>query len=104
MIISGDIVTGYQEEWDWLSPEERKQFEGKEIYLKQTPPPMEDRIEQIYEMLCQLSNTPTAKWIYKESDSVYASCSYCGEEVYQSGEFKYCPYCGAKMIGEDHEK
>ncbi|MBR2999773.1 MAG: hypothetical protein IKF39_02150 [Oscillospiraceae bacterium] len=41
-------------------------------------------------------------WIDKGGD--IATCSICGGEPYYSGnihEYKYCPYCGARMDGEE---
>ena len=35
-------------------------------------------------------------WI--DINGIYAECSNCNEEIYITGDFKFCPNCGAKMI------
>ena len=43
----------------------------------------------------------TAEWIWKESlGADYCHCSKCHEGMWEM-EFDYCPYCGAKMKGEN---
>lgn len=39
------------------------------------------------------------KWTYDDglNTGIYAICSCCRESIYQTGEFKYCPNCGAEM-------
>ena len=41
-------------------------------------------------------------WIYdgESNTGVYAICSACGESIYQAGEWKYCPNCGARVENE----
>lgn len=42
----------------------------------------------------------TGHWYYDKergATGIYAICSNCNEEIYQTGDFKYCPNCGAKM-------
>ena len=42
------------------------------------------------------------KWVYDEergATGIYAICTVCNEIIYQTGEFNYCPNCGAKMDG-----
>lgn len=41
----------------------------------------------------------SGKWI--DINGIYAECSSCNEEIYITGDFKYCPNCGAKMESED---
>lgn len=44
----------------------------------------------------------TGKWIYDEergATGIYAICSACDESIYQTGDFKFCPNCGADMRG-----
>ena len=38
-------------------------------------------------------------WI--DDNGIYAWCSCCKEHIYQTGEFKYCPNCGARMESEE---
>ena len=41
-----------------------------------------------------------AKWLVDEergADGIYMVCSNCDEVIYITGDFKYCPNCGAKM-------
>lgn len=41
-----------------------------------------------------------AKWLIDEergADGIYMVCSNCDEVIYITGDFKYCPNCGAKM-------
>lgn len=43
------------------------------------------------------------KWILDEgrgATGIYAICSCCNESIYQSGNFNFCPNCGAKMEKE----
>lgn len=40
----------------------------------------------------------TGHWI--DDNGIYAWCSCCKEHIYQTGEFKYCPNCGADMRGD----
>ena len=40
------------------------------------------------------------RWVYDEergATGIYAICTACNEMIYQTGEFNYCPSCGAKM-------
>lgn len=37
----------------------------------------------------------TGHWI--DINGIYAKCSNCNEEIYITGDYKYCPNCGAKM-------
>ena len=39
------------------------------------------------------------RWTYdgEMNTGIYAICSVCKESVYQAGEWRYCPRCGAKM-------
>ena len=34
-------------------------------------------------------------WI--DINGIYAKCSNCNEEIYITGDFNYCPNCGADM-------
>ena len=45
------------------------------------------------------------EWTYDDESNtgIYAICSACGESVYQAGEWRYCPMCGAKMEEESNE-
>ena len=43
-----------------------------------------------------LKSQKSGKWI--DINGIYAECSNCNEEIYITGDFKYCPNCGAKMI------
>lgn len=36
-------------------------------------------------------------WV--DVNGIYAICSVCKAEVYQCGEWRYCPKCGASMDG-----
>ena len=39
-------------------------------------------------------------WLYDEercATGIYAICSACNESIYQTGNFRYCPNCGARM-------
>ena len=48
----------------------------------------------------------TGKWMFDEergATGIYAICSACDESIYQTGDFKYCPNCGAYMKGEPNE-
>ena len=38
----------------------------------------------------------SGKWI--DINGIYAECSNCNEEIYITGDFNYCPNCGAKMV------
>jgi hypothetical protein len=38
----------------------------------------------------------TGHWI--NDNGIYAWCSCCKEDIYQTGEFKYCPNCGCRMV------
>jgi hypothetical protein len=38
----------------------------------------------------------TGHWI--DINGIYAECSNCNEEIYITGDFKFCPNCGAKMV------
>ena len=43
----------------------------------------------------------TGRWIYDEercATGIYAICSACDESIYQTGNFRYCPNCGARMM------
>lgn len=40
----------------------------------------------------------TGHWI--DINGIYAECSNCNEEIYITGDFKYCPNCGANMRGD----
>lgn len=53
-----------------------------------------------------IDNIPTidpirhGRWVYDEergATGIYAICTSCNEKIYQTGEFKYCPNCGANM-------
>ena len=37
----------------------------------------------------------TGHWI--DINGIYAKCSNCNEEIYITGDFNYCPNCGADM-------
>ena len=40
------------------------------------------------------------RWVYDEergATGIYAICTACNEMIYQTGEFNYCPNCGARM-------
>ena len=57
-----------------------------------------------YSALEQIDELPTAekrgRWVYDEergATGIYAICTACNEMIYQTGEFNYCPNCGAKM-------
>lgn len=44
------------------------------------------------------------KWLYDEercATGIYAICSACDESIYQTGNFRYCPNCGADMTEGD---
>lgn len=54
-----------------------------------------------------LEEVPSAqrkgKWLLDEergANGLYAICSACDELIYITGDFKYCPNCGAKMEEE----
>ena len=43
----------------------------------------------------------TGHWYYdeeREATGIYAICSNCDETIYQTGDFKYCPNCGCRMV------
>ena len=46
------------------------------------------------------------KWIYCDDESISYRCSECGKHQYGSfseifsGEFRFCPNCGAEMRGD----
>ena len=43
----------------------------------------------------------TGRWLYDEercATGIYAICSACDESIYQTGNFRYCPNCGARMM------
>lgn len=44
----------------------------------------------------------TGHWI--DTTGIYAKCSICNEEIYQTGDFKFCPSCGAKMIDQQESE
>lgn len=53
---------------------------------------------------------PTAKWENEEDfngDPVVWFCSACKERFFlydgtpEENDYKYCPYCGARMVNED---
>ena len=48
-----------------------------------------------------LKSQKSGKWI--DINGIYAECSNCNEEIYITGDFKYCPNCGAKMESGDKE-
>jgi len=64
----------------------------------------EQALSEIREML---ENAPTFEpqrkkgmWLYDEercATGIYAICSVCDESIYQTGNFRYCPNCGADM-------
>lgn len=65
-----------------------------------------------YKSVCNAINdlpsaTPTERtghWYYDENrgaTGIYAICSNCNESIYQTGDFRYCPNCGARMGSED---
>jgi hypothetical protein len=43
----------------------------------------------------------SGKWIYHESVDVF-ECSVCGQQMVRN-IFGYCPWCGARMEGEEDE-
>lgn len=49
------------------------------------------------------------KWVKAERDGVivysdaYAQCSMCKEVTFLGWEMKYCPNCGAKMVGDGND-
>lgn len=43
----------------------------------------------------------SGKWI--DINGIYAECSNCNEEIYITGDFNYCPNCGARMERSDKE-
>ena len=45
-----------------------------------------------------LQEPKTGHWI--DINGIYAECSNCNEEIYITGDFKYCPNCGARMESE----
>lgn len=76
--------------------------------------------EETYKILCEaypllqkgylrrvIDEVPSAerkgKWIYKNGAVVYPwwECYECSECGARSGLFKFCPYCGARMEGEE---
>lgn len=42
----------------------------------------------------------TGHWI----DGVCSECGYIGDEEVFGGKFKYCPNCGAKMVGSQESE
>lgn len=58
-------------------------------------------LQKHFENGVQLEQEPkTGRWYYDEergATGIYAICSNCEENIYQTGDFKYCPNCGAKM-------
>lgn len=47
---------------------------------------------------------PEGYWIITHRD--YIKCSKCDSTIHRSifGDYSYCPYCGAKMIGIKKEE
>ena len=44
------------------------------------------------------------KWLFDEergATGIYAICSCCNESIYQTGDFNFCPNCGADMREEE---
>ena len=59
--------------------------------------PSKDRSVQDFVDKCrECGKQKTGHWI--DDNGIYAWCSYCKEHIYQTGEFKYCPNCGARMV------
>lgn len=55
------------------------------------------KAEELYEKYEQ--EPKKGHWI--DINGIYAECSNCNEEIYITGDFKYCPNCGAKMEEEE---
>lgn len=44
------------------------------------------------------------KWLLDEergATGIYAICSACDELIYITGDFKFCPNCGARMVTDE---
>lgn len=58
---------------------------------------------EIQGVLCAIDKMPTiekkGKWKYLEKWGLF-ECSACGGQMVRNA-FIYCPWCGAKMRGED---
>ena len=59
-----------------------------------------DLVDVAYEVRRLPSVThKSGKWL--DINGIYAECSNCNEEIYITGDFKYCPNCGCRMESEE---
>lgn len=95
LIIKSDIYLHQEDRRKWMESIKREKENGVIIlppYFKPllVPDDIEINIEQ-----------KSGEWL--DINGIYAECSNCNEEIYITGDFKYCPNCGAKMERSDKE-
>lgn len=68
---------------------------------------LDDAIDFVEDMPTVTNDTrhKKGKWLIDEergADGIYMVCSNCDEVIYITGDFKFCPNCGADMR-ESHD-
>ena len=77
-----------------------RMLENMEVY--DSIQPTTERKKAIKAAIKALSQEQkSGKWI--DINGIYAECSNCNEEIYITGDFKFCPNCGVRMEGSDKE-
>ena len=65
-------------------------------------------ITEINSLSGYVADRPTGEWeVCKDDDGIYGVCSICGRDAdfsHYGIPYKFCPNCGAKMLGEDGEE
>lgn len=64
-------------------------------------PTWNDAVSLVESMPSAQPERKTGRWLYDEercATGIYAICSACDESIYQTGNFRYCPNCGARMM------
>ena len=70
-----------------------------------------DTYHTLSEAIEALKEQKTGQWIENEDwYDTYYECSSCGEAFSlivgtpKDNGYNYCPHCGARMVGEEHER
>lgn len=65
-------------------------------------------VELCKAIISRIDNAPTVDAVSVRharlvNASPYGECSYCGELIDSRDMFRYCPHCGAMLVGEGEE-
>lgn len=79
---------------DFCIPEEFASYEELSTFA--------DEIAELATYPIEAEPVRHGRWLYDKENGatgIYLFCSCCRELIYQTGDFNYCPNCGAKMDG-----